>query len=230
MFSCLGRVAVSRALRARGPALVVSRPPGGDLGDAARAPGCRRRRGSSTRAAARGATSSSSGGSGAAEGVDFSPGRGRVLPPPRPRRRAARARSSGCPSRTAASTSFFATDVIEHLDDDRAALAELRRVAAPGARLVLTVPAYSWLWSEHDVSMHHRRRYTEPRLRERVAAAGLGADRALVLLQRDPSRRGRGAPGSPSAARARAAAPTSRWRPPRINRGARDARARARRS
>src|ERR687895_2936755 len=67
---------------------------------------------------------------------------------------------------------ILATDVIEHLDDDRRALAELRRVAASGARLVVTVPAYSWLWSEHDVSMHHRRRYTLSRLQERVAAAG----------------------------------------------------------
>ncbi|HEV3378475.1 MAG TPA: class I SAM-dependent methyltransferase [Thermoleophilaceae bacterium] len=67
---------------------------------------------------------------------------------------------------------ILATDVIEHLDDDRSALAELRRVAGTGARLVLTVPAYSWLWSEHDVSMHHRRRYTLRRLQRRVAEAG----------------------------------------------------------
>jgi SAM-dependent methyltransferase len=67
---------------------------------------------------------------------------------------------------------ILATDVIEHLDDDRRALAELRRVAGTGARLVLTVPAYSWLWSEHDVSMHHRRRYTLRRLQRRVAEAG----------------------------------------------------------
>ena len=66
----------------------------------------------------------------------------------------------------------FATDVIEHLDDDVVALRELRRVAADGARLVLTVPAYGWLWSEHDVSVHHRRRYTAERLRQSVRAAG----------------------------------------------------------
>jgi SAM-dependent methyltransferase len=65
-----------------------------------------------------------------------------------------------------------ATDVIEHIEDDARALAELRRVARPGGRLVVTVPAYSWLWSEHDVSMHHHRRYTMGRLHERVAAAG----------------------------------------------------------
>src|SRR5918998_331118 len=67
---------------------------------------------------------------------------------------------------------ILATDVIEHLDDDRRALAELRRVAGSGARLVVTVPGSSWLWGEHDVSMHHRRRYTLSRLQERVAAAG----------------------------------------------------------
>ena len=67
---------------------------------------------------------------------------------------------------------ILATDVIEHLDDDRQALAELRRVGKSGARLVVTVPAYSWLWSEHDVSMHHRRRYTLRRLQARVAEAG----------------------------------------------------------
>jgi SAM-dependent methyltransferase len=67
---------------------------------------------------------------------------------------------------------ILATDVIEHLDDDRRALAELRRVAASGARLVVTVPAYEWLWSEHDVSMHHRRRYTLAGLQAATAAAG----------------------------------------------------------
>jgi SAM-dependent methyltransferase len=67
---------------------------------------------------------------------------------------------------------LLATDVIEHLDDDRGALAELRRVAAAGARLVVTVPAYDWLWSQHDVSMHHRRRYTARRLEGRLVSAG----------------------------------------------------------
>jgi SAM-dependent methyltransferase len=66
----------------------------------------------------------------------------------------------------------LATDVIEHVDDDAAALRELRRVTAPEGRLILTVPAYGWLWSSHDESVHHRRRYTAPRLRERVVAAG----------------------------------------------------------
>jgi SAM-dependent methyltransferase len=67
---------------------------------------------------------------------------------------------------------IFATDVIEHIDDDAAALNELRRVAAPGARLIITVPAYNWLWSWHDTSWHHKRRYTKRLLRNRVSATG----------------------------------------------------------
>ncbi|HKJ36346.1 MAG TPA: class I SAM-dependent methyltransferase [Solirubrobacterales bacterium] len=65
-----------------------------------------------------------------------------------------------------------ATDVIEHVPDDRAALAEMRRVAAPGARLLLTVPAYAWLWTAEDDRLGHYRRYTLGELRERCRGAG----------------------------------------------------------
>jgi SAM-dependent methyltransferase len=65
-----------------------------------------------------------------------------------------------------------ATDVIEHVAAEQQALRELHRVAAPGATLLLTVPAYEWLWSEEDVNLHHQRRYTRGRLRKAVAAAG----------------------------------------------------------
>lgn len=65
-----------------------------------------------------------------------------------------------------------ATDVIEHVGPEQQALRELRRVAAPGAALLLTVPAYMWLWSSEDVNLHHHRRYTKRRLRAAVAAAG----------------------------------------------------------
>jgi len=69
---------------------------------------------------------------------------------------------------------LLATDVIEHVADDGLALAELRRVAAPGAHLIITVPAYQWLWSRHDVYLHHYRRYTRRALRERAGAQGWG--------------------------------------------------------
>ncbi len=63
-------------------------------------------------------------------------------------------------------------DVIEHLPDDRGALRELRRVVAPGAPLLVTVPAYQWLWSGHDEINHHCRRYSRPTLRRAAREAG----------------------------------------------------------
>jgi SAM-dependent methyltransferase len=55
-------------------------------------------------------------------------------------------------------------DVIEHIEDEHTAMSELYRVVRPGGSLVITVPAYQWLWSDHDVINHHHRRYTRKSL------------------------------------------------------------------
>ena len=68
-------------------------------------------------------------------------------------------------------------DVIEHTDDDVLSLRELRRVARPGGRLVVTVPAHPWLWSRHDEVNGHRRRYTRRTLRRAAEAAGWEVER-----------------------------------------------------
>lgn len=66
---------------------------------------------------------------------------------------------------------FF--DVLEHLDDDHAALSGAARNLEPGGLVLATVPAYQWLWSSHDQSHHHRRRYTTASLGAALRAAGL---------------------------------------------------------
>jgi SAM-dependent methyltransferase len=66
-----------------------------------------------------------------------------------------------------------ALDVIEHVDDDAGALAEIRRVLAPGGRAFITVPAYRFLWGNQDRIAHHKRRYVAPELGARLVAAGL---------------------------------------------------------
>jgi SAM-dependent methyltransferase len=68
-------------------------------------------------------------------------------------------------------------DVIEHLQDDVGALRELRRVTKPGGALLVTVPAYQWLWSGHDEINHHHRRYSRPTLLAAAHAAGWQVER-----------------------------------------------------
>lgn len=73
---------------------------------------------------------------------------------------------------------IFMLDVLEHLDDDQAALREATRLLAPGGRIVVTVPAFRFLWSKHDDVSMHKRRYT----REELAGAFRGAGLPLAKL------------------------------------------------
>ncbi len=66
-----------------------------------------------------------------------------------------------------------AFDVIEHVEKDVESLASLGKQLAPGGRLVMTVPALPWLWSKHDETHHHYRRYTRKVLNDTLIKAGL---------------------------------------------------------
>ena len=70
-------------------------------------------------------------------------------------------------------------DVLEHVDDDRAALTAIAQRLRPGGTILITVPQYPWMWSGHDVANHHFRRYTKATLRKTIADTGL----TLTLLQ-----------------------------------------------
>ncbi|MGQ0659782.1 class I SAM-dependent methyltransferase [Sphingosinicella sp.] len=64
-------------------------------------------------------------------------------------------------------------DVIEHIDEDVAGMRALAGKLKPGAKMLITVPAFPWMWSAHDVVNHHKRRYTKSTLRALVDEAGL---------------------------------------------------------
>jgi SAM-dependent methyltransferase len=65
-----------------------------------------------------------------------------------------------------------AFDVIEHLDDDSNALSEFYRVCCCGGHLMLTVPAYRFLWGQQDEISEHRRRYTSKELYQEIVDSG----------------------------------------------------------
>ncbi|OGF64228.1 hypothetical protein A2661_00590 [Candidatus Giovannonibacteria bacterium RIFCSPHIGHO2_01_FULL_45_24] len=55
-------------------------------------------------------------------------------------------------------------DVLEHIEDDVAALKRIEELLAPGGLALITVPAFDFLWTEHDKLLHHKRRYAKPGL------------------------------------------------------------------
>lgn len=67
-------------------------------------------------------------------------------------------------------------DVLEHVPDDAALLSSYLDVVAPGTPIFITVPAFQFLWSGHDVYLEHYRRYTLSRLKQTIGNAGAQAD------------------------------------------------------
>lgn len=62
-------------------------------------------------------------------------------------------------------------DVLEHLERDRNLMMEMFRVCKPGGLIFITVPAFNFFWSPHDVALHHRRRYLKSHMLALVRTA-----------------------------------------------------------
>jgi SAM-dependent methyltransferase len=77
------------------------------------------------------------------------------------------------PIASAAADGVLALEVLEHVEDDRAALREIARILRPGGIVAITVPAFMSLWRHHDEAYGHCRRYTKRELADRASSAGL---------------------------------------------------------
>lgn len=67
---------------------------------------------------------------------------------------------------------LIALDIFEHIKDDQSAFSESYRVLSPGGVLILSVPAFQYLWGPHDVALHHFRRYNRRELCGKLESAG----------------------------------------------------------
>jgi len=68
---------------------------------------------------------------------------------------------------------ILALDLMEHVDRHDLMIREFHRVLKPGGCLMATVPAHPNLWSDHDIALHHFRRYTRGSLRALLKHGGL---------------------------------------------------------
>lgn len=94
-----------------------------------------------------------------------------------------------------------AFDVLEHIQEDDAVLAQLHRALKPNGVLVLTVPQHPWLWSASDDYACHVRRYTRIEIEEKVRARGFELLRStsfvttllpVMMLSRELQKRNKG--------------------------------------
>ncbi|MBI3570212.1 MAG: class I SAM-dependent methyltransferase [Gammaproteobacteria bacterium] len=63
-------------------------------------------------------------------------------------------------------------DVLEHIEDDLGALLAARSILVAGGSLLITVPAFQFLWGTHDEMHHHKRRYRKERLADLITRSG----------------------------------------------------------
>lgn len=64
-------------------------------------------------------------------------------------------------------------DVLEHIEQDTETLSSIKKLLKKNGRILITVPAYQWLYGAHDKYLHHKRRYTANQLKRKIADADL---------------------------------------------------------
>jgi SAM-dependent methyltransferase len=75
----------------------------------------------------------------------------------------------------------ISVNLLEHVPDDRAALAEIRRILRPGSLAVLVVPAGPQLYDYYDRFLHHERRYARAEMAEKAQVVGLSVEADFQL-------------------------------------------------
>jgi SAM-dependent methyltransferase len=75
-----------------------------------------------------------------------------------------------------------AFDVLEHVEDDHTALAEMFKAVRPGGGIIVSVPQHPWLWSAGDEYAHHKRRYRSAELKSKLKGPGFDVVRVTSFV------------------------------------------------
>ncbi len=65
-----------------------------------------------------------------------------------------------------------AADILEHINDDKFVIKRFHSMLKPGGCLILNVPSYKFLFGQHDVSLGHKRRYSDREIKAKLAESG----------------------------------------------------------
>jgi len=65
-----------------------------------------------------------------------------------------------------------AADILEHIDEDRSVIRKLHSMLKPGGYLIVNVPSYKFLFGQHDISLGHKRRYSDGELKAKLEESG----------------------------------------------------------
>ncbi len=82
-----------------------------------------------------------------------------------------------------------ALDIVEHVEDDKTAMAELARVAKPGARVLLSMPLHPEYWTNFDEIVGHFRRYPPDELTRLLDDNGLAIEQSAIFGMKPRSTR-----------------------------------------
>lgn len=102
------------------------------------------------------------------EALKYSKARGRA--------KILRAEAESLPFKSNSFDVVCALDVLEHIEDDIHAICEIHRVLKPGGFLILTVPAFMFLWSPHDEAVNHKRRYNAKLINQKINSVGFSTE------------------------------------------------------
>lgn len=72
-------------------------------------------------------------------------------------------------------------DVLEHIEDDKRAMSELKRILKSRGKLLITVPAFMFLWTTRDERLHHYRRYTKNELKIKLSSIGFNIKKCSYM-------------------------------------------------